>query len=247
MRQTSFLLATLFAAAVPAAGQKAPAKWPDTLATEIDKAYLSGDSAKVAAARALAERVATAYPNDGLILHYEAFAVYREATLATGHGKDATAAYVRAKQLLEASLKTRPLAESNALLASIDGSLIAGDPSRAMELGMESQQRMGDALASSTSNPRVWLMRGINSLYTPAEYGGGVEPARQQLEHAVELFAKDAPKPGEPTWGRAEVHVWLGQVYEKANDKARAAAAYKAALDAAPGYSWARALSAALK
>src|SRR5581483_4874569 len=55
----------------------APAKWADTIAAEIDAATLAGDTARLHAAESMAERVATAFPNDGLILHYQAYALYR--------------------------------------------------------------------------------------------------------------------------------------------------------------------------
>ena len=249
MRVSAIACAAVLAIATTAAApaQTAPAKWADTISSEIDKAYLSGDAAKMQAARALAERVAMAYPDDGLILHYEAFAIYREAAPAMARGEDASSSLLRAQKILETSLKTKPLAESHALLSSIDGMLIGKDPSRGMELGMAAQGALTAALNLGPDNPRVWLIRGISAIYTPTEYGGGLDIAKQHLEHAVDLFAKDVPKPGEPSWGKAEAYVWLGQVYEKLNDKAKAAAAYKSALDIAPGFAWARALSAAVK
>lgn len=242
-----FLAATLFVGVATAHAQTAPAKWADTISAEIDKATISGDVAKLQAARALAERVATAYPNDGLILHYQAFALYREGSQTVGRGGDASALFQRAQIIFEKSLKTHPLAETHSLLSSIDGQLIAKDPSRGMELGMAAQASSGAALTMGLMNPRVWLVRGQGSFYTPEEYGGGLKPAEEQLKRAIDLFAKDAPKPGEPSWGRAEAYVWLGQVYEKAGDKVKAAEAYKNALAIAPDYSWAKSLAAALK
>jgi DNA-binding NtrC family response regulator len=45
----------------------------------------------------------------------------------------------------------------------------------------------------------------------------------EQLKRAIEFSAKDAPKPGEPSWGKPEAYVWLGQVYEKQGNKTKAA------------------------
>jgi tetratricopeptide (TPR) repeat protein len=238
------MLATL---CLDARAQNAPAKWADTVSHEIDRAYISGDPAKMQSARALAERVATAFPNDGLILHYEGFALYREGTMLTGRGTDATDLYQRAQIVLEKSLKLHPLAETHAIISSIDGQLIAKDPSRAMELGMAASSAIASASALGRDNPRIWLFRGLNAIYTPAEYGGGLPLAKEQIEKSIELFAKDAPKPGEPSWGKAEAHVWLGQVYQRLNDNARAAAEYKAALEIEPGFAWAKSLAASVK
>src|SRR5438445_8015433 len=117
------LAATLFVGGCKANSQgNAPAKWADTIASEIEKAQMTGDLAKLQAARAMAERVATAYPDDGLILHYQAFATYREAMQTLGlSGGDPSAMLEIARAIFERSLKKRPLAETHILMASIDG------------------------------------------------------------------------------------------------------------------------------
>lgn len=244
--KTTLMFAGAMLATVALVGnaQTAPAKWPDTLSREIDRAYLSGDLVKVRAASALADRVAAAFPNDGLILHYQAFALYREASVMTGVGENAGKVLDRASGLLERSAKLRPLAETYSLMSSVDGLLIAQNPSRAMELGVEAGQVQGQAFGMAPTNPRVWLIRGMGSMYTPPEYGGGLKQAEDQIRKAIELFKTDAPKPGEPSWGKAEAHVWLGQVYEQMNQKDKAAAEYKAALEIEPNFAWARTLLA---
>jgi tetratricopeptide (TPR) repeat protein len=244
----SLVAAALGFGAISANAQgAAPAKWADTISKEIEKAQIGGDVTKIAAARALAERVATAYPDDGLILHYHAFAIYREAMTGLGRGADPSALLERAQSIFAKSLEKRPLAETHALMSSIDGQMIAKDPSRAMELGIASQSSSNAALSLGRDNPRVWLLRGQGAIFTPPEYGGGLKQAEEQLKRAIELFAKDAPKPGEPSWGRPEAYVWLGQVYEKSGDKTKAAESYKAALGIAPDFAFAKILAAALK
>ena len=250
MTLSSTLRAVLLVAATyrSASAQSAPPKWADTLSREIDAAESSGDLARIQAARALSERVATAFPNDGLILHYEAFALWREATmLSSRDGRDATPLFNRAASLLEQSIKLRPLAESHVLLSSIDGQLIAKDASRGMELGMASQQSTMAALTLGPNNPRVSLVRGQGALYTPVEYGGGVKVAEGLLKQAITQFEKDTPKPGEPSWGKAEAHVWLGLVYQQMNDNAKAAAEFRTALQIDPTFAWAKSLAAGSK
>ena len=225
----------------------APPKWADTLRTVIDKATLVGDSASLAGARAFADRVASAFPDDGLILHYQAFAMYREAMATRGRSGDSGPLLERAQSILERSLAKRQLAESHSLMAAIDGQLIDRDPSRGMELGIASQQSTTAALALGPTNPRVWLVRGQGSIFTPPEYGGGLKVAQDQLTRAIALFDKDAPKPGEPAWGKAEAYLWLGQVYERLGDKAKAGESYKTALSISPEYGYAKMLAAALR
>ncbi|HEY0528368.1 MAG TPA: tetratricopeptide repeat protein, partial [Gemmatimonadaceae bacterium] len=88
------------------------------------------------------------------------------------------------------------------------------------------------------SNPRVWLLRGIQSIYTPEQYGGGLTNAESQLNRAISLFAADNPVAPSPSWGRAEAYVWLGQVLQKQNRKTEARAAYQQALALQKDYPW---------
>jgi tetratricopeptide (TPR) repeat protein len=241
---TSFTV--LAALPIAAQGNVAPPKWADTIAAEIEKAQMANDSARLAAAVALASRVAIAYPNDGLILHYQGYALYRQA-LFVQQTQDATPILERARGVLSKSLTSRILPETHSLMSAIDGQLIDRKPSRAMELGMRSQGSTDAAIRSGPANPRVWLIRGQGAMFTPSEYGGGLDVAEEYLKRSVELFASDAPKPGEPAWGKAEAFVWLGQVYEKKGDKVKAAEMYKKAVDVSPNYRYAQFLAAALK
>ncbi|HEY4218928.1 MAG TPA: tetratricopeptide repeat protein [Gemmatimonadaceae bacterium] len=225
----------------------APSKWADTISAEIEKAQLADDATRLNAAVALAGRVATAYPTDGLILHYQGYALYRRAVSHAANSAGDAATLESAKVVLARSLQSHPLPETHMLIASIDGQLIASDPNRAMELGIDSQSETGAALAIGAKNPRVWLLRGQGAIFTPPEYGGGLDQAEAQLKRAIELFAADAPKLGEPSWGKAEAYAWLGQVYEKKGDKVNAAAMYDKAIEIAPTYAFAKAARAALE
>jgi tetratricopeptide (TPR) repeat protein len=240
-------LTVLAALPLPAqVGGNAPPKWADTVATEIEKAQLANDSSRLAAAVALASRVAIAYPNDGLILHYQGYALYRQALFVQQTG-DPAALFDRAHDILSKSLDRRILPETHILLSSIDGQLIGRNPGRAMELGMQSQASTNAAIRSGPANPRVWLIRGQGAMFTPPEYGGGLDVAEEYLKRSIEFFASDSPKSGEPAWGKAEAYAWLGQVYEKKGDKTKAAEMYKKALDVSPNYRYAMALASALK
>ena len=242
----SMSLTALAAFPLSAQGNVAPPKWADTVAAEIEKAQFANDSARYAAAVALASRVAIAYPNDGLILHYQGYALYRQA-LFVQQTQDATPIFERARDILTKSLNSRILPETHGLLSAIDGQLIGRNPARAMELGMQSQGSTNAAIRSGPANPRVWLIRGQGAIFTPSEYGGGLDIAEDYLKRSVELFASDSPKPGEPAWGKAEALAWLGQVYEKKGDKTKAAEMYKKAIEVSPNYRYAQALAAGLK
>ena len=246
MPRSLLVLSFVSLTACQAVAQNAPAKWADTISTEIDNAQLTGDSAKLAAAVALASRVAIAYPKDALILHYQGYALYRQG-LFRARNADASPVFQEAYDALAKSIAIKPIPESHALMSSIDGQLISRSPMRAMELGMQSQSSTNAALLSGPKNPRVWLLRGQGAIFTHPEYGGGLDVAEEYLKRSIELFATDAPKPGEPAWGKAEAFAWLGQVYEKKGDKAKAGEMYKKALEVSPNYGYAKFLSAALR
>ena len=97
---------------------------------------------------------------------------------------------------------------------------------------------MQAALADGPLNPRVWMLRGISSIFTPVEYGGGIENAETQLNRAVALFATDHPVSPAPSWGQAEAYAWLGQVEQRENKPTDAIAAYNKALALEPNFMW---------
>jgi tetratricopeptide (TPR) repeat protein len=240
-----FPLALAFAAATAGAQPKplaGAAKWADSARVAIEAAQIAGDVDGVRAGGALAERALTLFPDDPLLLHYQGYALYREIAPLVGQQRmhDAAPLIDRAAALLERSAQRRPMAETSALLAMLYGYQIALDPSKGMTLGMLAGQTMAEAMQLGPENPRVWLLHGVSTLFTPEQYGGGVAPATEQLARAVALFDRDHPAPAAPAWGRAEAHVWLGLAYERGGDSTRAAAELRRALDIEPGYAWVR-------
>jgi tetratricopeptide (TPR) repeat protein len=217
-------------------------KWADSAAREIDVATQAGDIARLHRANALLDRALTAFPGNALLLHYQGYSLFREAGLLSGKAgadKNELPLVLRTAQTkLEQSLAAQPLAETHALLANILGQEIGLDASTGPTLGPRVQQEMTAALNMGASNPRVWLLRGIQSIYTPAEYGGGLTTAESHLNKAVALFVTDRPSPPTPSWGRAEAYAWLGQVLQKENRKAEARTAYRQALAIQKDYAW---------
>jgi tetratricopeptide (TPR) repeat protein len=248
------LVACIACASAPVATESAPTssvagpvltgadKWADSAARLIDKATLAGDLQGLRSAGSLLDRALSAYPNNPLLLHYQGYELYREAGLLEGLGgsgaAEAPLVAAGARTKLQQSLAFRPFPETHALLAMVMGSMIAADRLSAPILGPQIPLEMNAAVTSGPSNPRVWLLRGIQSFYTPTQYGGGLTVAEQQLRRAVELFATDNPTPPAPSWGKAEVFVWLGQVLQKENRLAEARAAYNDALALQPNYPW---------
>src|SRR6202165_6130705 len=200
------------------------AKWADSAGRLIDQATFAGNLQGLRDAGVLLDRALAAYPNDALLLQYQGYELYREAGLLGGRKSIGQGA--------------QPLAETHALLAMTMGRMIGLDQIYSPTLGPLIPKEMNAAITMAPNNPRIWLLRGIQSFYTSEEYGGGLPVAETQLKKAIELFATDNPAPPAPSWGKAEAYVWLGQGVQKQNRIAEARAAYNKALSVQRDYPW---------
>lgn len=246
MRGTTMAVLALAAVGVaPARGQSAdPAALAERIQGMTIEASARGDDAALRQAIALAERALTIHPADALLHHYHGFALYRLAA-RRGCVEAAEPGCVwklleRAESALETSIQRGPRAETHALLASVYGLMIGENDALGASLGSRIDAVQADALALGPENPRVWLLRGIGDFFTPEAFGGGVEPAIAALERSARGFESDAPAPPEPRWGRADVHLWLGQAYAARGDVAAARAQYERVLELEPENAWVR-------
>lgn len=227
---------------LPAAMPTSAAGWADSAARLIDRATIAGDLTGLRNARSLLDRALSAYPNDAMLLHYQGYELYREAGLLDGRGgieaSEVPLLAATARTKLQQSIAAQPLPETHALLAMVMGRLIRADRANARTLGPQIPQEMNTAVMTGSTNPRVWLLRGIQAVYTQPQYGGGLPIAETHLNRAIALFATDNPTPPAPMWGRGEAYVWLGQVFERTNRFAEARAAYNRALAVERDYPW---------
>ena len=216
------------------------AKWADSASREIEAASSAGDATRLRNAKTLLDRALTVFPKDALLLHYKGYELFREANLLEGIGKhDETEALLDAAQdALESSIAVKPIAESHALLSSVLGRKIAFHPIKAVMLGPQSGQHMTEAVALGPNNPRVWLLRGQGAMFTPAMFGGGLTNAETYFKKAEQLFANDHVAAPAPSWGKAELYAWLGQLYQKQNKSSDAVVAYNKALEIDPNMQW---------
>jgi len=219
------------------------AKLADSLRLSIEAAADASDVDAADAAAALAERAVALYPNDAMLRHYRAYALYRAGTMVFGRfGSGRARPYFdKARDVLEQLVEKPTIPESYALLASVYGMQIATAKIQmlaGMRLGSKSNSMMERAVTAGPNNPRVWVMRGIGALNTPSTFGGGLDKAEAHLKHAIELFATDKPEAPLPAWGLADAHVWLGQVYARQKKRDAARAEFEAARDLQPRNAW---------
>lgn len=143
---------------------------------------------------------------------------------------------------LEQAMELMPSwGEPAALYASMLGFEIAFDWSKAMALGMESNEYMAKALDMEPDNPRILYMKGSSELFTPEAYGGGADKALETFSQAVKLFEKEEVEdPLKPSWGKEEAITFLGMAYEQTGEKNKAEELYRRALDVNPEFGLAK-------
>jgi tetratricopeptide (TPR) repeat protein len=243
-RQPVSLLAgaLLLVAASVSAGAQAPnaaaVRLRDSAIVLISSAYRAGDDRGLATASALLERGLSVAPDDPWLLHYAGFALYRRATLSMGRERaDPKPMLEKAGDYFERSAAGR-IPESHALRSAVLGMMIGSNPLKGMTLGPRSNSETEKAVELGPDNPRVWLVRGIGAMNTPAMFGGGLGKAEEYLKKSITLFATDTPQHPAPSWGRHEAHIWLGQVYAKQDRVADARAEYQKALAIEPDDQW---------
>jgi tetratricopeptide (TPR) repeat protein len=226
----------------PTAESREPgARLLDSAQVLIAKATPASDIQGLQAAKALLERALTVAPNDPWAMHYLGFALYREATIVLGREQGEPGPLLeRAADLFERSARLTPIPESHALRSGALGMMIGSNPLKGMTLGPRSGAEMERALELDPTNPRVWLLRGIGAINTPAMFGGGVDKAEEYLRKSIALFTRDKPAPPAPSWGASEAHTWLGQAYAKQGRKDAARAEYQKALALEPNDMWVR-------
>ena len=211
----------------------------DSATAMLARSVPTGDVDGIRGAQAVLARALTVAPTDAWLLHYYGFALYREAALSFGRGRDGYVPLLeRADSVLELSAKYASIPETHALRSSAIGMMIGSNPLRGMTMGPKSGAQIERAVELGPNNPRVWMIRGIGAFNTPAMFGGGEDRAEEYLKKSIELFANDHPVAPAPRWGANEAHAWLGQLYARQDKKDLARAEYMKALAIEPNDNW---------
>ena len=242
MRITELLTTALFTFAatrsVNAQGSPDPLTLAETLRADIQAGWLAADRPKLEAALKLADRATVLFPKDALLHHYLGYAAYRLAELPTGVSEESKKAYLnQGLEALATANQLSPMADSYILRWSLMGQTIT-DAGSAMAVVTPMQQELAQATRLGKENPRVWLVNGVGTFFTPPMWGGGPDAALTLLTKAEELFKSDHPGKGMPDWGRAETYAWLGVVHQKLGHVEESRRAYQEALRLEPGFVW---------
>lgn len=108
----------------------------------------------------------------------------------------------------------------------------------AVRLGPRAFKLLDEAVAAAPRDPRVALVNGMSRLNAPRAFGGGAAKGEPELRRAVALFADDRTTSPQPTWGRADSHIWLSIALEKLGRRDEARAELQSALALAPEHVW---------
>jgi hypothetical protein len=84
---------------------------------------------------------------------------------------------------------------------------------RYMTYGPVSEEALATAKKLNPSNPRVYVLEGIDKFQTPEQFGGSKTEAKELLEKAKKLYETTSPESSiHPTWGRGMMEFFLGQL-----------------------------------
>jgi hypothetical protein len=102
----------------------------------------------------------------------------------------------------QATALSKDNSEIYALRGYIQYMKLSVDPRSRLSFMAESAASLAKAKSLNPENPRIYLIMGQNTFYTPVAFGGGKEKAKPILETAAAKFAIFKPANAvEPTWG----------------------------------------------
>lgn len=215
----------------------------DSLRGAIERAVIGSDWAAIDRA-VIALRAATqsAAGRSDAWLHYDlAYALHRRASGLIVEDR-ASAAKTMLEEAVAAAGRARTLgagAAAQGLEGGVTGQLAGAAGGLAMmRFGRQSLRLLDEAVAAAPNDPRVALLNGITRVNAPAFAGGGAARGEAELRRAVALYANDRSASPQPTWGRADAHIWLAIALEKQDKLAEARAELTRALEFAPGHRW---------
>jgi tetratricopeptide (TPR) repeat protein len=191
------------------------------------------DQKKMIEAESLFERILSADSKIWIAHYYIALAdECISHTFYTDNGKREQ--YVnKGIEHLESCIKMKKdFSEAYILLAGLYGIKMGFDRFSVISLHSKISAALNKAKKLEPDNPRLYLIRGRSSFYTPEIYGGGLKKARNELNKALELFPKyKVEKEIYPDWGHDEVYSYLGQIAVREEQFEQARLYYSKALE----------------
>ena len=91
---------------------------------------------------------------------------------------------------------------------------LMGDPmNRYMTYGPEGAQALETAKKLNPDNPRAYVLEALDKYYTPEQFGGSKDEAKQLFQEALKKYGTFKPEtPIHPNWGQTLVNAMLAQM-----------------------------------
>ena len=159
-------------------------------------------------------RIAEAEPAEWLPAYYVGYA-YTMQSFMVKKDKEKDAVLDIAQEWLDKASAINPEESEILVLQAMlyQGRIQVDMMRRGAEFSMLQASVLAEAEELNPDNPRIFLMRGQNTYYTPAFFGGGKEAAQADLETAASKFETyEAPSEIWPSWG-AERAAWFMEKY----------------------------------
>lgn len=84
---------------------------------------------------------------------------------------------------------------------------------RWQQYGKVFEKELDDAKAINPDNPRMYLLKGINKMYTPTFFGGGKEASKPYFEKAKDLMDKEPNDDiTKPYWGEGITAYFMKEI-----------------------------------
>ena len=120
----------------------------------------------------------------------------------------------KAAQLIDGAIKVAPDESELYVLKGMQyQAIITIDPMTNGQIYMQpANEAFQKALELNADNPRAYYLLASNIMYTPEQFGGGIQAACPTFQKAKELYDKETEN-GQfmPVWGKQEVEGFAGQ------------------------------------
>lgn len=160
------------------------------------------------------ERIANAEKTQWLPYYYAAYCTVTHAYLEQDNSKkDAIAD--KAEQLINKadSILGKENSEINVIKSMIATAHMMVDPqSRYMTYGSQSSLYIQKSISLDSTNPRPVLLEAEAKFYTPEQFGGGKDAAKEYFDKANSLDQNFKPETElSPNWGKGAIQYFLSQ------------------------------------
>lgn len=170
-----------------------------------------------------------AYCDDQLVHYYQSKSDKKTAIKYLNDGID---------QLNEVIKLNKEFADGYGLLSSMYGEKMGIQPWTGIMYGSRTSTLIRKAIQLEPKNPRLYMIQGTSSMFTPEKWGGSKEKAKELYLKAAELFKEDKPAPTLPDWGKSDVYAWLGQLEMMMDNFDQAKIYYEQAMEVDPKNNW---------